>query len=107
MRLFIVTGASKGLGKALLRQLMRPGHRLVGLARGEGGGLLDEAAERGVPLEWISCDLSDVRRLETVMREALRAWAAAQTAAAKEAAAKGPAEAAKATEATEAASPTP
>jgi benzil reductase ((S)-benzoin forming) len=71
VKLFIVTGASKGLGEEMLRQLMRPGHRLIGLARGEGTELQAEARARGVRLEWISCDLSDARRLETVMAEAL------------------------------------
>lgn len=70
-KLFIVTGASKGLGQALLRRLMQPGHRLVGLARSGEGELTEEAERRGASLTWIRCDLSDATRLDAVMAEAL------------------------------------
>lgn len=71
MKLFIVTGASKGLGKEILRLLMRPGHRLVGVARGEEAELREEAHAKGVPLQWISSDLSHAETLPKVMDEAL------------------------------------
>jgi benzil reductase ((S)-benzoin forming) len=75
MKLFIVTGASKGLGREMLRQLMRPGHGLVGIARGDGAELQEEARAKGVPLRWIACDLSDAAALPAVMDEALAGFA--------------------------------
>jgi benzil reductase ((S)-benzoin forming) len=76
VKLFIVTGASKGLGQALLRQLMQPGHRLIGIARSEAGELAEEAVRGGARIEWIRCDLGDASRLEAVMEEAFAGIAA-------------------------------
>lgn len=70
MKLFIVTGASKGLGEALLRQLMQPGHTLVGMARSVGDPLIAEAERKGVSLKWIRCDMNDTSSLDGVMEEA-------------------------------------
>jgi benzil reductase ((S)-benzoin forming) len=50
-RLFIVTGASRGLGRAIAEQLLQPGHRVLGLSRHS------PAAPTG--LEQWSCDLAD------------------------------------------------
>ncbi|GAA3409920.1 (S)-benzoin forming benzil reductase [Paenibacillus hodogayensis] len=71
MKLFIVTGASKGLGQAMLRQLMEPGHRLVGIARSGAGSLMEEAALKGAGLEWISGDVGDASALDEMMEKAL------------------------------------
>lgn len=73
MKLFIVTGASRGLGEALMRTLMQPGHRLVGIARSGGEQLCEEAAAAQVPLMWINCDLADTGRLEALTEAALGA----------------------------------
>ncbi|MEF3306735.1 SDR family NAD(P)-dependent oxidoreductase [Paenibacillus sp. GYB003] len=70
MKQFIVTGASKGLGQALLRELMRPECRLIGMARSDAGELAKEAAGKGVALRWIRCDLGDAASLEAVMEQA-------------------------------------
>jgi benzil reductase ((S)-benzoin forming) len=70
MKLFIVTGASKGLGEALLRRLMQPGHTLVGMARSDGEPLQAQAESKGAVLRWIRCDMNDISSLDTVMEEA-------------------------------------
>jgi benzil reductase ((S)-benzoin forming) len=70
---YIITGASQGIGKAMMRRLMRPGCRLTGIARGDGSSLLAEAQARNVPLHWISSDLSDPSNIESVMAEAFSA----------------------------------
>lgn len=69
MKLFIVTGASRGLGEAIVRKLMKPGHVLVGLSRGEAGGsgLRAEAQASGAELRWIGCDLNKPDQIGTVM----------------------------------------
>ncbi|WP_158289702.1 SDR family NAD(P)-dependent oxidoreductase [Paenibacillus flagellatus] len=78
MKLFIVTGASRGLGEAIVRRLMRPGHRLVGIARGETEGLAQEARAAGAELDWIRCDLSDAGGLEAAMERACSGFGAAK-----------------------------
>ncbi|MBA4279032.1 MAG: short-chain dehydrogenase, partial [Ralstonia sp.] len=42
--LFILTGASRGLGAALAQALMQPGHRLICVARGDNAELRAQAA---------------------------------------------------------------
>ncbi len=50
-RLFIVTGASRGLGRAIAEQLLQPGHVVLGISR---------QAPRAPPgLEQWTCDLAD------------------------------------------------
>ena len=46
--LFILTGASRGLGAALAQALMQPGHRLICVARGDNAELRAQAAAVGV-----------------------------------------------------------
>ncbi len=57
--LFILTGASRGLGLAMARQLMRPGHALVCLSRGSSDALAQAAAGLGVPLQQWRSDLAE------------------------------------------------
>jgi 3-oxoacyl-[acyl-carrier protein] reductase len=58
-RTFLVTGATKGIGLALTEQLVRAGHRVVGMAR------------ENVPFpgELISVDLADLTATEHALRE--------------------------------------
>ena len=64
MTLHVVTGASRGLGLAMVRQLLREGHEVVAAARGPVPvGLADTDAVR---LHWTSIDLGDP--------EAARRW---------------------------------
>ena len=66
--LTILTGASRGMGLALARQLMRPGHLLLCLSRHVNPELEHEARAAGVHLEQWAQDLGDageaVERLE-------------------------------------------
>ena len=57
--LFIVTGSSRGLGAALVAQLLQPGHAVLGLARRQHEGLQAQAAAAGVPLTQWSVDLAE------------------------------------------------
>lgn len=58
-RTFLVTGASKGIGRALSERLSRTGHRVVGLAR----------EQVDFPGELISVDLSDRAATSAVLEE--------------------------------------
>ncbi len=56
--LTILTGASRGLGRAMAGQLLQPGHRLLTLSRRPDPTLDALAHERGATLEQWSADLS-------------------------------------------------
>ena len=57
--LTILTGASRGMGLAMARQLLRPGHLLLCLSRQPNPELEHEARVAGVHLEQWSQDLED------------------------------------------------
>src|SRR5579883_1605114 len=50
-RTFLVTGASRGLGRASVEALIKAGQKVVGMAR--------EAPRDGFPGDFVACDLSD------------------------------------------------
>ena len=68
--LFIVTGASRGLGLAMAEQLLAPGHRLLCLSRHASVALADKATSLGVSCEQWTIDLA--RPPEAAAR--LQAW---------------------------------
>jgi sepiapterin reductase len=55
----VLTGASRGIGAALARQLAKPGTRLITLARRQDADLAAHASAQGAELEQIAVDLSD------------------------------------------------
>ena len=57
--LFIVTGSSRGLGAAMLHQLLRPDAVLIGIARRSDATLVPQALARGARLEQWQHDLAD------------------------------------------------
>lgn len=69
MRLSIVTGASKGLGAALVQAFLERGDRVIGVARGA-------APVKDARLDWTSLDLGDAA--------AARSWITAKLAEAGE-----------------------
>ena len=56
--LFIITGASRGLGAAMAEQLLAPDHRLLCLSRRTSGTLAAKAATVGAGLEQWPIDLA-------------------------------------------------
>lgn len=60
-RVAIVTGASRGIGRAIALRLAREGRRVVGVARSEGplGTLVDEIKGAGGDASMRTCDMSD------------------------------------------------
>jgi benzil reductase ((S)-benzoin forming) len=61
-RLFIVTGASRGLGRAIAEQLLQPGHRVLGISR--------RSPPAPAGLEQWSCDLAN----PLPVAQRLQAW---------------------------------
>jgi sepiapterin reductase len=57
----VLTGASRGIGAALARQLAKPGTRLITLARRQDPELETHAAAQGAELKQIAVDLSDTK----------------------------------------------
>lgn len=56
--LYLLTGASRGLGAALTRALLVPGNRLICVARSRNAELEQEFPASGVPVAWHLQDLS-------------------------------------------------
>lgn len=59
MNLYIITGASRGMGQAMARQLILPGNQLICISRQQSTELDELAAQQRVPLEQWHCDLAD------------------------------------------------
>ena len=74
-QLFILTGASRGMGLAMAQQLLQPGHTLICMARNTHAPLT-VAAPAGATLEQWPVDLSDASRAAGQ----LHAWLAGQDA---------------------------
>jgi benzil reductase ((S)-benzoin forming) len=60
MDVVIVTGASKGLGAALVEQLLSPDRRVIGISRSVNEALAITARDKGAWLDWYLQDLSDI-----------------------------------------------
>jgi benzil reductase ((S)-benzoin forming) len=60
MQVVIVTGASKGLGAALVEQLLSPDRKVIGIARSANDALAASARAKGAWLDWYLQDLADV-----------------------------------------------
>lgn len=66
-RTFLVTGASKGIGRALSERLARAGHHVVGLAR--------RADDASFPGTLVSVDLSDAHATEAALAGLAKTYA--------------------------------
>jgi NAD(P)-dependent dehydrogenase (short-subunit alcohol dehydrogenase family) len=70
--LYIVTGASRGLGLALARQLLSRRHHLLCISRHPHPGLAQEAEQLGAGCEQWSQDLADTAAAAARLRDWLR-----------------------------------
>jgi benzil reductase ((S)-benzoin forming) len=82
MHLFILTGASRGLGLAMARALLRPGHELLTLARQPAVELPGLAQAHGAGLEQWAVDLIDPLPAAGRLRAWLDGWPARHAGAA-------------------------
>lgn len=73
MKLYIVTGASRGLGAALAEALIDPDHRLVCMARSQAplAALRLRAKARGCRVAALSVDLGDTKKAVAALTKAL------------------------------------
>jgi NAD(P)-dependent dehydrogenase (short-subunit alcohol dehydrogenase family) len=75
-KLFIVTGASRGMGEAIARQLLAPDHLVIGISRRQSAALAAAAAAGGAALQQWEQDLA----LPLAAAERLQDWLAQQPA---------------------------
>ncbi|MBD1380855.1 (S)-benzoin forming benzil reductase [Metabacillus arenae] len=64
MNVFIVTGASRGLGQALVKGLLEKESRFFCLSRQTDDELRNLAKEKGAELEFINLDLMDITKIK-------------------------------------------
>ncbi|MBD8071484.1 (S)-benzoin forming benzil reductase [Bacillus sp. PS06] len=69
MKYFIITGTSRGLGKALTEQLIQEDNTIFCISRRQNNELKNLAAKEGVNLYYFSCDLQKVEETERVMEK--------------------------------------
>jgi benzil reductase ((S)-benzoin forming) len=71
--LYIVTGASRGMGAAIAEQLLAPGHTVLGISRGTSPALPARAAQAGARLEQWPRDLADAPQVAAELQAWLQA----------------------------------
>lgn len=77
-KLFIVTGASRGMGEAIARQLLRPEHLVIGISRKRSAGLEAAAAALGAELQQWELDLAEPLAAALALQNWLQAQPAGQ-----------------------------
>jgi len=71
--LYLLTGASRGMGLAMARQLLQPGHTLITLSRQPSAELAQAAAAAGATLDQWTQDLADAAQAAARLRQWLEA----------------------------------
>lgn len=69
MNYYIVIGASRGVGAAIVAQLLSPEAVVIAVSRSGSDELTALAQERNAPLHWLSRDLSDPVAADSLMEE--------------------------------------
>ena len=69
MHYFIVTGASRGIGEALVRELMVPGNVIFCVSRSANESLIADSQAKGIELSWILADLTRTESIPRFMSE--------------------------------------
>lgn len=73
MKLYIITGASRGLGAALAEALIAPGHRLICMARSKAplAALRKRAKAQGCKVDALAVDLADPGKAVAALKRSL------------------------------------
>lgn len=69
MNYYIVIGASRGVGAAIVEHLLAPDAVIIAVSRSESDDLRSLARERGGTLHWLSRDLSDPSTADSLIKE--------------------------------------
>ncbi len=69
MNYYIVIGASRGVGAAIVEQLLALDAVIVAVSRSRSEALLSLARERATTLHWLSRDLSDPSSADSLLKE--------------------------------------
>lgn len=67
--LYILTGASRGMGLAMARQLLQAGHALLCISRQTSDALAEQARQAGCQLEQWPLDLAHSREAAAMLRQ--------------------------------------
>lgn len=67
MNHIILTGASRGLGLAMAKQLLKEGNRLICMSRHKNEELVAAAQEAGVPMDYLEYELESTGAIDWVM----------------------------------------
>ncbi|MBU1954331.1 (S)-benzoin forming benzil reductase [Patescibacteria group bacterium] len=65
----IVTGTSRGLGEAIVMNLLQKGNHLFCISRTKNEKLVQAAKEKNIPLEYFEHDLSDPKKTEELFEK--------------------------------------
>jgi NAD(P)-dependent dehydrogenase (short-subunit alcohol dehydrogenase family) len=79
--LYILTGASRGMGRAMAEQLLQPGHHVIGISRSTDAALASHAVRHKVVLEQWEHDLQNagpaVQQLQDRLAGSSAPWSGA------------------------------
>ncbi|MFZ3587763.1 (S)-benzoin forming benzil reductase [Bacillus sp. DJP31] len=72
MNYYIVTGASRGLGESIVKQLLLHGNKVLCLSRSMNSSLIEAADKASIDLSYYQVDITDIVELEALFGEILK-----------------------------------
>jgi benzil reductase ((S)-benzoin forming) len=72
LKYFIVTGSSRGIGRALSEKLLSPNHHLFCISRGINNELLSLAESKNVSIDYFDLDLKNVQKIDDIMNRIIQ-----------------------------------